>query len=96
MSLPGTPIVEHREGGWQYRHRGLEVAVHFVRHARARRYWLRLRSDGALRVTIPQGGSRQEAIGFLCRQWRWVERRLQLWRASRGRPDAWHVGGTIF
>ncbi|RME95516.1 MAG: M48 family peptidase [Verrucomicrobia bacterium] len=94
--LQRAPVVEFREGGWLYRHRGLEAAVHFVRHARARRYWLRLRADGALRVTIPVGGSRQEAIAFLCQQWRWVERRLRLWRENASRPDPWHVGGTIF
>jgi hypothetical protein len=35
--------------------------VDFVRMRRARRYIVRVQPDGALRVTIPRGGSRREA-----------------------------------
>jgi len=40
------------------------LRIHFVRMRRARRYVLRVRPDGDLRVTIPRGGSRSEALRF--------------------------------
>ena len=46
--------------------------MYFVRHRRARRYVLRVESDGRLRVTIPRGGSRREAEAFVHRNIDWV------------------------
>jgi predicted metal-dependent hydrolase len=46
--------------------------MYFVRHRRARRYVLRVDSDGRLRVTIPRGGSRREAEAFVQRNTDWV------------------------
>ena len=48
--------------------------MYFVRHRRARRYVLRVDSDGRLRVTIPRGGSRREAEAFVQRNIDWVAR----------------------
>ena len=48
--------------------------TYFVRHRRARRYVLRVESDGRLRVTIPRGGSRREAEAFIQRNSDWVVR----------------------
>jgi predicted metal-dependent hydrolase len=48
--------------------------MYFVRHRRARRYVLRVESDGRLRVTIPHGGSRREAEAFIQRNSDWVVR----------------------
>src|SRR5919198_912416 len=48
--------------------------VHFVRMPRAKRYVLRVRNDGALRVTIPRGGSRAEALRFAERHLAWAAR----------------------
>jgi predicted metal-dependent hydrolase len=48
-------------------------AVQFVRHPRARRYVIRVRDDGTVRVTIPRGGSRREAEDFARRQQHWIE-----------------------
>jgi predicted metal-dependent hydrolase len=48
--------------------------AYFVRHRRARRYLLRVESDGRLRVTIPRGGSRREAEAFVERNSDWVAR----------------------
>ena len=59
--------------------------VEFVRVRRARRYILRVRPDGTLRVTVPRGGSRAEAAAFAERHRRWIERerdRVQVERAS--------------
>lgn len=47
--------------------------IHFVRMRRARRYVLRLRPDGDLRVTIPRGGSQAEARRFADRHMAWAE-----------------------
>jgi predicted metal-dependent hydrolase len=49
----------------------------FVRHARARRYLIRVRSDGSVRVTIPRRGSKREAIAFYERQQAWVRAQRQ-------------------
>lgn len=47
-------------------------AVEFVRHPRARRYLIRVRLDGSVRVTIPRRGSRREAALFYDQQRDWV------------------------
>jgi len=49
-------------------------AIHFVRMRRARRYVMRVRPDGDLRVTIPRGGSKAEALRFAERHMAWAER----------------------
>lgn len=43
-----------------------------VRHPRARRYLIRVRLDGSVRVTIPRRGSRREAMAFYTAQQSWV------------------------
>jgi predicted metal-dependent hydrolase len=48
--------------------------VQFVRTPRARRYILRVRPDGSLRVTLPRSGSRRAARAFIERQRAWIER----------------------
>jgi predicted metal-dependent hydrolase len=71
-----------------------EPAIEFVRVRRARRYILRVRPDGSLRVTVPRGGSRREAEQFVQRQQPWIAR-------ERGRvlvehaPRAWQHGSEI-
>ena len=49
----------------------------FVRHARARRYVVRVKADGGVRVTIPLRGSRKQAEAFLAEQHEWVARQRQ-------------------
>ena len=56
--------------------------IYFVRHRRARRYLLRVESDGRVRVTIPRGGSRREADAFARRHLDWVQRQ----RATLSQP----------
>ena len=55
------------------------VPVHpvFVRHRRAKRYVLRVRDDGTIRVTIPRGGSRREARAFAERERTWIASELK-------------------
>jgi hypothetical protein len=58
----------------------------FARHPRARRYVIRVSADGAVRVTIPRGGSKKEAAAFAERERAWIEkqqRRLEDERRNR-------------
>lgn len=71
------------------------VRLHLVRHRRARRYILRLRSDGSARVTIPRGGSVLEAQRFADRKVAWVERQLLRQAAQPAQPCQWLPGTEI-
>ena len=65
-----------------------------MRVRRARKYILRVRPDGTLRVTIPRGGSRRDAEAFVDRHRRWVdEERVRA--AARHAPVEWHAGDTV-
>ena len=55
----------------------------FVRMRRAKRYILRVRPDGILRVTIPRGGSRAEARAFVVSQAGWIEAERERVREQR-------------
>ncbi len=55
---------------------------------------MRVRPDGTLRVTIPRGGSRQEAEAFVATHREWAEReRLRV--AAQYAPVEWHAGDSI-
>lgn len=69
-------------------------AVDFVRLRRARRYIVRVRPDGTVRVTIPRGGSRREADVFLQRHERWVERERAR-NCAEHAPRRWGAGSRI-
>jgi predicted metal-dependent hydrolase len=62
--------------------------IHFVRMRQARRYVLRVRPDGDLRVTIPRGGSKADALQFAESQRAWAERQRARVLASQRPPDA--------
>jgi predicted metal-dependent hydrolase len=64
----------------------LQLSVAFVRHPRARRYVVRVRDDGTVRVTIPRWGSRREAEAFADTQRAWIDRQLS--RVAQERPAA--------
>jgi len=55
----------------------------FLRHPRAKRYLLRVTSDGTVRVTIPRGGSKREAAAFAERERAWIEREQRRVEAQR-------------
>ena len=61
---------------------------------RARRYILRVRPGGGLRVTIPRGGSRAEAARFVQRQAAWIQQERARLRAI-GVPVVWRDGGVL-
>jgi predicted metal-dependent hydrolase len=52
----------------------MNIPLEFVRHPRARRYVIRVRPDGTVRVTVPRWGSRREAELFAQQQSVWIER----------------------
>ncbi len=74
---------------------GRRVALWFVRNRRARRYVLRLRPDGAARVTVPRGGSLTEAKRFAERNVTWLERQLLRQALRPSGPESWQVGTEI-
>ena len=67
----------------------------FVRNRRARRYILRLRPDGAARVTVPRGGSLAEARRFAERNTSWLEQQLLRQAMQPRRPLPWPLGTEI-
>jgi predicted metal-dependent hydrolase len=60
-----------------------ELVVVFVRHSRARRYVIRVASDGTVRVTLPRWGSKREAAAFAEQERAWIEK--QQWRLEQAR-----------
>jgi hypothetical protein len=64
----------------------LDPPIDFVRHSRARRYVVRVRPNGSVRVTIPRWGSRREAEAFAARERAWIDR--QLTRVAEERHSA--------
>ena len=61
---------------------------------RARRYILRVRPDGTLRVTVPRGGSRREAEAFVAQNQKWIVRERERVGAEHA-PVEWHAGSEI-
>jgi len=71
------------------------VPLLFVHHPRARRYLLRLRSDGVARVTVPRRGSVSAARDFAARNIGWLEQQLQRLADQPKAPVAWNLGTEI-
>lgn len=65
QSVSGTPALPTSP-------RAVSGPVEFVRHARARRYLIRVRVDGSVRVTIPRRGSKREADAFFEQNRAWI------------------------
>jgi predicted metal-dependent hydrolase len=72
------------------------VPLRLVRHPRARRYLLRLLPDGSARVTIPRGGTVQEARNFAGRQTHWLENQLSQLESKPPVSVEWAVGKLIW
>jgi predicted metal-dependent hydrolase len=66
--------------------------LEFIRHPRARRYVIRVRPDGSVRVTVPRWGSRRQAEHFAEEQRHWIERQrrpiVEQGRQGVGGPEA--------
>jgi predicted metal-dependent hydrolase len=71
------------------------VPVLMVHHPRARRYLLRLRSDGTVRVTIPRRGTISAAQEFAVRNSGWLEQQFQRLATQPKTPATWLVGSEI-
>ena len=72
---------------------GEPVPVTLVRHRRARRYVLRVWSDGTLRLTVPRSGSIAGALRFAEGQRPWIIRERERQR-ERARP--WDTGTVMW
>ncbi len=74
---------------------GQPVPLLLVRHPRARRYVLRLRPDGTVRVTVPRSGSLSEARRFAQRNLGWLEAQLQRRPTTPPLPVEWRPGSEV-
>ena len=70
------------------------VPVQFISNRRARRYILRVRRDGTVRVTIPRGGTIAFAVTFAQENEAWLSRQMERRRAET-QPTPWTDGTTI-
>jgi predicted metal-dependent hydrolase len=75
--------------------RGSQIPLAVVRNHRARRYLLRLRPDGSVRLTIPRRGSVIEGRRFAERNAEWLGRQLERLPAHPVMPKQWLVGTEI-
>jgi predicted metal-dependent hydrolase len=71
------------------------VPLLMVHHPRARRYLLRLRPDGTVRVTIPRRGTISAARDFALRNVGWLEQQFQRLAARPKTPVSWNPGTEI-
>ena len=67
----------------------------FVRHRRARRYILRVLTDGTVRVTLPRWGVKHDAQAFLHASRDWIARQRARRVAVAGRPQPWQHGTPV-
>jgi predicted metal-dependent hydrolase len=59
----------------------------FTRHPRARRYIIRVASDGTVCVTIPRWGSKREASAFVEQERAWIEKQQRRIVEERARAQ---------
>jgi len=71
------------------------VPLLLVHHPRARRYLLRLRPDGMVRVTIPRRGTAAAARDFAARNAGWLEQQFQRLAAQPEPAARWQIGTEI-
>lgn len=75
--------------------RGRQIPLALTRNLRARRYLLRLRPDGSVRVTVPRHGSVAEARRFAERNAAWVAGQLDKLAAQPAKSREWLLGTEI-
>jgi hypothetical protein len=90
------PLVAPSTGQHTLAIAGRVLPVTIARHRRARRYILRVSSDGGLRLTVPRGASVAGGLRFAETQARWIERervrqeqRIAEWRHG---TTTWYRG----
>ena len=69
--------------------------VVFKRHARARRYTLRLNRENEVVVTIPRGGTEHEALAFVERSRGWIDGQRVRREGATGHAAEWRPGTTL-
>jgi len=69
-----------------------QVPLYCVRDLRARRYILRVRRDGSIRVTLPRGGSTAFALAFAYRNRVWIQKQLDKRQAECAPARPWSDG----
>ena len=72
------------------------VPLLFVHNPKARRYLLRLRSDGVTRVTVPRRGSISTAREFVGKNIGWLEQQIQRLEAQPKKITEWRLGTGIY
>ena len=70
------------------------IPLLFVHNPKARRYLLRLRSDGVARVTVPRRGSISTAREFVGKNVGWLEQQIQRLEAQP-KTTEWRLGTEI-
>lgn len=71
------------------------VPLLLAQHPRARRYVLRLRPDGTVRVTVPRGGSQSTARAFAQKHVAWIETQMERRAARPAVKAVWTIGVEI-
>ncbi len=87
---PGPPVDASAPAAPQ-----ASIAYVFVRSPRARKYILRVRPDGVVRVTIPLRGSKREALQVVERHRSWIERQWRQRVSTRLAHEHWSHGTPI-
>jgi predicted metal-dependent hydrolase len=72
------------------------IPLLFVQNPKARRYLLRLRSDGVARVTVPRRGSISTAREFVGKNLGWLETQIQRLEAQPKTTNEWRLGTEIY
>jgi predicted metal-dependent hydrolase len=75
---------------------GRSVSMIMVRHPRARRYLLRLRPDGTVRVTMPRRGSIAHAKEFVRHHIGWLEQQLVKQATLPKSQSDWAIGTEFY
>ena len=75
---------------------GRSVPLLFVQHPRARRYLLRLRTDGVARVTVPRRGNIAAARDFAIRNLGWLEQQFLQLASQPPFRTKWNIGTLIY
>jgi len=74
---------------------GHSVPLTVVQSRRARRYILRFRADGTVRLVVPRNGSITEARRFAAGQQAWLKRQITFFFNRPARAREWQVGTEI-
>lgn len=75
---------------------GRILPVRFLRNSRARRYVLRLTTDGVVRITIPRRGTLREAVALARRHEEWLVRQWIKRQAATDGDGPWRHGTEIW